>query len=37
MELMKFIIKPILLLQLDRESVRGGKFTRFSRLNSEVH
>jgi len=34
MELMKFIIKPILLLQLDRKSVRGEKFTRSSRLNS---
>jgi hypothetical protein len=34
MELIKFIIKPILLLQLDQESVRGEKFARSSRLNN---
>jgi len=34
MELIKFIIKPILLLRLNRESVRGEKFALSSRLNS---
>jgi hypothetical protein len=34
MEYMKFIINPILLFQLDRESVRGDKLARSARLNS---
>jgi len=34
MELIKFIIKPILLRQLDRESVLGEKLARSARINS---
>jgi hypothetical protein len=34
MELIKFIIKPILLPQLDRESVRGEKLAPSARINS---